>query len=227
MRHATGGRIQDGPTIPAHYQDQAEAVRAHLVHLRGGAPFLSPADALCLLRWLDARVSVRAILAALDRAVVSRRRTRARTRLTLTAAGRHLGKPPLIASPLGEAGGLQQVCARLGELADPHAVALADALAALPEGPADEQVPAAVAVCREHLERRWVQLPHADREARIEAAARDLGDLANVVDAETLRALAEEIARDDFRRSPASDDHAASWPRLDTATFDAVFGGLP
>ena len=36
------------------HRDAVEEVRAHLVSIRGGAPFLSPADAWQLLEWLDA-----------------------------------------------------------------------------------------------------------------------------------------------------------------------------
>ena len=41
------------PMVPDAYRDAAEAVRAHLVSVRGGALFLSPADTLKLLEWLD------------------------------------------------------------------------------------------------------------------------------------------------------------------------------
>ncbi len=68
----------------------AEEVRDHLICLRGGAPFLSPRDALTLLRWLDDDIPVPTLLLALERAVASRRKNRARTPLTLTAAARHV-----------------------------------------------------------------------------------------------------------------------------------------
>lgn len=76
--------------VPAGYREAAEEVRDHLVALRGGAPFLSPRDALALVRWLDEGVAVPLILLALERAAARRRANRARTPLSLVAAGRHL-----------------------------------------------------------------------------------------------------------------------------------------
>ncbi|MCB9677365.1 MAG: hypothetical protein H6737_19820 [Alphaproteobacteria bacterium] len=191
-------------------------MRAHLVHLRGGAPFLSPADALCLVGMLDAGVSVPLILAALDRCVASRMKNRARRPLTLTAAKRHLGKPPLVdpgfARDPGEAP-LEPVRAALSGVGDPEATALAAALEGLASDEPDALVTEAVALCRTHHERRWTALPDDERERRIAAAIVELGDIANVVDSDTLRQLAEEVARDAFR---------SAWPRLDTATFEAL-----
>lgn len=209
--------------VPEHYKDQAEAVRAHLVHLRGGAPFLSPSDALCLVRWLDASVSLRAILAALDRAVEARRRKRAKRPLTLGAARVHLHRPPLVPPPFLPSGAspFAPVQEALHALQEPEADALAVALGGLPPQDPDTWVPAARAVCREHLEGRWNALAPAEKERRIADATLTLGDLARLVDADTLRALAEEVARDAFHLAPRD----TPWPRLDTATFDALVEG--
>jgi hypothetical protein len=80
---------------PAH-REAAEEVRDHLVCLRGGAPFLSPRDALALVRWLDDGVPVPVLLIALERAAARRRATRARTPLTLVALRPHL---PAVRAP--------------------------------------------------------------------------------------------------------------------------------
>lgn len=212
----------DVGAVPEHYKEQAEAVRAHLVHLRGGAPFLSPSDALCLVRWLDASVSLRAILAALDRAVEARRRKRGKRPLTLVAARVHLHRPPLVPPSFAPAGAspFEPVQEALRALEEPEAAALAVALGGLPQEEPDRLVPAARALCREHLEGSWNALAVGERERRIADATLTLGDLANLVDADTLRALAEEVARDAFRLAPRD----TPWPRLDTATFDALVG---
>ena len=63
----------------------AEEIRAYLVEIRGGAPFLSGADGLLLLEWLEARVPVPLILACIDKVAERRRKKRVRSRLTLKA----------------------------------------------------------------------------------------------------------------------------------------------
>ena len=78
--------------IPPKYQEKAEEVRAYLVQIRGGAPFLSGADSQILIHWLDENVPVPAILSAID-AVSERRRTkRVRTRLSLKVCNGNLRK---------------------------------------------------------------------------------------------------------------------------------------
>ena len=46
--------------------DKAEEVRAYVVAVRGGAPFLSAADGRLLVQWLERGISVGRILAAID-----------------------------------------------------------------------------------------------------------------------------------------------------------------
>lgn len=196
--------------IPVEYQLAAEHVRAHLVFLRGGAPFLSPADALCLVEWLDQGVGVERILAALERCAQSRRKTRARSRFGLRQARRHLDKPPLERVDVPDSRTthpLEPLTAELEGL--PHTKQLTGALRALPGGAVVE----AVALCRDHVEQRWTALPEPDRRARIQAAITELGDIANLVDEPTLLGLAEECARDAFRRA---------FPRADTARIGSL-----
>src|SRR5690606_32445689 len=77
--------------VPEAWRRGAGEVRAHLVMLRGGAPFLSPADTLQLVRWFEDGVPVGAILHALDLAWEARRRKPSRVPLGLRQARRHLG----------------------------------------------------------------------------------------------------------------------------------------
>ena len=60
-------------------------IRAYLVEVRGGAPFLSGADAQLLVHWLETKVPVPLILACIDRVAERRRKKRVRSRLTLKA----------------------------------------------------------------------------------------------------------------------------------------------
>ena len=77
------------PSAPASSTEQlsqdAGEVRAYLIEVRGGAPFLSSADAALLLDWLEASVPIPLITAAIDRVAIRRRKKRVRSRLTLAA----------------------------------------------------------------------------------------------------------------------------------------------
>lgn len=73
-------------------QRDAELVRAHLVSVRGGAIFLSPADAERLHLWLLDGVTPSEIMLAIERAAQRRAQTVSKLPLTLGRAGRHLGK---------------------------------------------------------------------------------------------------------------------------------------
>jgi hypothetical protein len=121
-------------------QHAAEQVREHLVTLRGGAPFLSPADGRLLGRWLDEATPVAAICLALERAVDARRKAPSRVPLSLTHAKRHLGKPGAAVVTGGvettNAGHpLAPITVALRAGGDANRRELADHLEALPAGP--------------------------------------------------------------------------------------------
>ena len=78
--------------FPPSHQDSAEQIRAYLVGIRGGAPFLSGADCQLLVNWLDDEVPVPAILSAIDRVSLRRRAKRVKTRLTLNSCKGELKK---------------------------------------------------------------------------------------------------------------------------------------
>ena len=67
-------------------EQDAEIVRAYLVELRGGAPFLSSRDGRLLLVWMDSDVPVALICQALDVAARRRRKRRVKTPLSLRNA---------------------------------------------------------------------------------------------------------------------------------------------
>ena len=66
-------------------RQQAGEIRDYLIEVRGGAPFLSAADAQLLLEWLEQDVPVALIYAAIDRVSARRRKKRVRSRMTLKA----------------------------------------------------------------------------------------------------------------------------------------------
>ena len=63
----------------------AEEVRAYLVTVRGGAPFLSAADGRLLVQWLDQDIPIAVVLSAIERTAHRRASKRRRTRLSLGA----------------------------------------------------------------------------------------------------------------------------------------------
>lgn len=69
--------------IPPEYQEKAEDIRAYLVQVRGGAPFLSGADGKLLVQWLDSEIPVAAILSAIDQVSIRRRARPVRSRMSL------------------------------------------------------------------------------------------------------------------------------------------------
>jgi hypothetical protein len=189
--------------VPEAHQQAAEEVRAHLVLLRGGAPFLSPADARLLLGWLDRAVPVPEILRALERAADARRRRPTRLPFTLGQARRHLAR---VAGPLVRTSGpsLGPLVDELRRRArdDAHGAdlrELAERLAALSTDDPDRLVRAAVGQIRVFFATLWEALPVADREQRSRAARLELTGLEAVLTESLFENAVEETARADLR----------------------------
>ncbi len=190
----------------------AEAVRAYLVAVRGGAPFLSPMDSRTLADWLDNGVSVGAILRAVDAVAARRIANRTRAPFTLTSCKgevkRRAGRMAL-SVPIDLAARLAHAPPRAGAGTDEDAAlhVLADAALAeiglLAEADAETRALAACAVARRFHERAW-DATLATRPAAVAQAALDLEDVRMLYsDAEFARAC-EEAARDALRqRFPA------------------------
>ena len=191
--------------VPEAWRAAAEEVREHLCALRGHALFLSPADALLLVQWLDGGVVVTDILRALERASEARRARRSKVPLSLAHARRHLGRPTrgvfesVVASP-SEAAFAPVVRALRAE---PHRTpALEELCAALQEiqGRDQDALREALAAARAYFEAAWAQLDQASRAALYAEARAELGDLVHLVDEKTVRSLIDEGARDRLRR---------------------------
>jgi hypothetical protein len=203
--------------LPAEHQQRAERVRAHLVVLRGGAPFLSPTDAAALLEWLDRDVPVPLLLAALEDAAERRRRLRSRSPLSLQNARgevrRRLQRPQADGRPTGSRaawvtevgampdlpvasdapGPLDAIIAPLRTA--PEASELVAALSALHAPDADALADAAIELASRWLLQRWDALPEAERTEMLHNALAELltwgADLPEATQVE----LCEEAAR--------------------------------
>lgn len=174
--------------VPTEHQQAAALICDHLVSVRGGALFLSNADAVRLLGWLDRAVPVPSILLAIEQAWQKRQQKRSRLPLTLGQAHRYLGKPCPGAFAQARAeeprGGLEPLLERIRvqiRAGDPLRAALIElgtGLASLEQG-ADQRVQAMARVTAFNLS-LWQDLPEG-RKAEERAAARaELGDLANL-----------------------------------------------
>jgi len=211
--------------VPVAYQQAAEEVRAHLVALRGGAPFLSPNDAALLVHWLDEGMGVPTILRALERASESRRKRRSRIPLTLGHAKRHLGKVTRGAlKPLREADAAHPLVPLTNALreraeADPRRDALnglATTLETLPAEDADTLLRGALGAVRRFFTGAWDGLSEADRRTRLDQARAEFADVEEEVDEATLLAAVQEHARDRLRRDYPLLTAATLWDLVHT-----------
>lgn len=184
-------------------QAAAEQVRAHLVMVRGGAPFLSPIDSRLLVNWLDEAVPVDVILTAIE--VVAARRSKARIKrpLTLNAVksvvkkGVKNHKTVELSGTNSEA--LGRLIQRLQSAQIPGLDEVALELNGLQErglNP-DEMLSQALEIARKFHEQAW---RNADQAALLSEAQKELGDLASMLSAERFKTATEEVARDNLRK---------------------------
>jgi hypothetical protein len=199
------------PEVPEAWQEAAETVRAHLCAFRGGGPFLSPADCLQLVAWLEAGIRVDAVLVAVERAADARRKSKRKGPLSLVAARRHLGKPVpdrFFREPPPASEPVLAPVART--LVGPETEELARELLA-----ATELLPALVAV-RRFLDTVWEAIGAEGRADLRSQATVELGDLVELVDGPVREGLIDECARDLLRQR---------YPVLAAGTLARLFGG--
>jgi hypothetical protein len=205
-------------------QDAAEQVRAHLVSLRGGAPFFSSADGQLLLRWLDEEVPVPRICMALESAAEARRKRPSRIPLSLSHAKRHLAKvssgrlsalPDEIdtraeSSQEEDVHPFTPLCMLLEKHAgeQPSFTALATALHALDIDA--YLVDNGLDLLRNCYATLWTELTDNERRSRISGGIEALGDLPTGLDESVVMAAAEEHARL---------QHLGQWPWLSSNTL--------
>ncbi|MDP2316172.1 MAG: hypothetical protein Q8P41_24960 [Pseudomonadota bacterium] len=192
----------EGTATTAEDGARAEEVRAWLVQLRGGAPFLSAADGKLLADWLDARIPVPTILHGIEVVAERRRARRTRTPFTLLSCRGTVEK-------LARSGGGWRVPADLRAALAPadsttggSDVLVAEALAslgALPMVDPEIWARAACAVLRDFHTRVWDSLPPDERATILADAAADLAPLNGLLGEDGFLRACEEHARDRVR----------------------------
>ncbi len=211
------------PGVPPEHIESAREVCAHLVMLRGGAIFLSSADALRLVGWLDEHVEVSAILGSLERAAEARRKSRSRLPLTLGRAARHLNRPtrPGWRSPpeTERSGPLAPLVAHLEALAltDPQGArlrGLASALETLEVGDTTEAFRRVMEQFRLFFQDVDGSLGGAERTTLRAQAHRELGDLLDGQDSAASEILVAETVRDLIRQRYAVLSAGTVWDLL-------------
>jgi len=197
--------------IPPQHQEKAEQIRAYLVHVRGGAPFLSGADCRLLTAWLDAEISVLAITTSIDKVAEKRRAKRVRSRLTLNNCKGTLKKilskksstPKSLQKVIHV--GLEGLSAQVLQLNMPKNIQslqqqLAKNLSSLSKQDLcmHDQAEQGIAFCREFHEGVWEQSSdqHADLYDRAE---QELESLRTLLGLQHWREMLEEVMRDKLR----------------------------
>ena len=209
--------------VPEAHKEAAEEIRAHLVALRGGAPFLSSDDAGLLVQWLEDDIAVPTILRALERAAEAGRKRRRRVPLRLSHAKRHLHKPTRGAlakpPPPGDPHPLAPLAEALEAQAaggDPRAGALSDLagrLIALDRSDPEALLRAALGALRSFFLHAWEALSDEERAEHLAAAREVFTDLE--AEGATLEAAIEAHARDRLR---------SHYPLLTAATLWDLVG---
>ena len=211
---------------PHSLADKAEEVRAYVVAMRGGAPFLSAADGRLLVRWLEQGIGVPRILAAVDEVAAKRRAKRTRSRLTLSACkrsieGKNKGETPHkeIENPDSKAIDLSDYATELAQMV------VADALR-----PEQSKLVARIGSLKGHTDPEWVATEavaavRAFQEASWNAAApeypsirsqaeSELQALKGLLKPEALAAYIEEVSRDIVQRRAPQESAKAVWDRV-------------
>jgi hypothetical protein len=211
----------------------AEEVRAYLVTVRGGAPFLSSSDGQLLVEWLDQGVPIAAVLSAIERTARRRTGRRVRTRLTLRACKGEVkklfGTPESTpgGSPHGASASQQLTHAVLSaevdriasleipDVARPAHQALVASLRALStsSGPPDEVMDELSAAVRTFHEALWDSTSALQAKFRAQAQA-SLAPLEAVVSAKVFSDLIDEQVRQSVRQLVPGVEVAPLWEQL-------------
>lgn len=211
---------------PHSLADKAEEVRAYVVAMRGGAPFLSAADGRLLIRWLEQGIGVARILAAVDEVAAKRRAKRTRSRLTLSACkrsieGKKKGSAPENRTEVQTTHTLDlgKYAAELAEMVVPDALKperskLVARIGSL-KGHTDHEWVAteAVAAGRAFQEAAWIaaspEYPQLQSQAESELRA-----LKGLLGPEAMAAYIEEVVRDIVLRRTPLVSAKAVWDRV-------------
>jgi hypothetical protein len=211
-------------------EEKAEAVRAYLVAVRGGAPFLSAADGRLLVKWIEQGISVARILAAVDEVAEKRRKKMTRGRLTLTACrrsieGRKTKDAEYIASNQAAPNSVTvdfsayidalQCMVVTAPLAGAQSTLIEHMTALSNTADPERAATEAVSACRAFQETAW-HTAQAEHQALRSEALQELAALRNVLSPEALEAAIDEVARDLVRRRFPLVSAREVWDRVST-----------
>jgi len=213
-------------TKPRSIQDDAESVRAYLVEIRGGAPFLSAAVGRLLIRWLEDNISATAIMAAIDHVADGRRKKRGggkppRGRLTLVSCRRQVEKRASHPSqaPATDAIDLSDWCEALRAMEVPPALhtprdALVRSVQSIAAaGDPDALARAATQACRAFHAAAWDAAQPEVEDLRTNATA-ELASLRTILDEAAFSQAVEAVARDHVRARYPLVSAKAVWDTL-------------
>jgi hypothetical protein len=202
--------------VPVEWQLAAERVRAHLCAVRGGAMFLSSADAARLMGWLAEGRPVGSIVVAIERAAAARQAARSKAPLTLGHAARHLAKAAPRAAPAPSESSAHPFAPLIEAAAGggPAEATLRRALLGIDADDPEAEL-MALAALSAWYDALWSALPADERERRCEAQMDLLGGLVDLVGDEAAWALAEEAVRAELRRERPGLDAAHLWGCLE------------
>jgi hypothetical protein len=206
---------------------EVEAVRAYLVAARGGAPFLSGADGVLLLSWLERGVPVPAILSAIDKVSQQRRKRPVKSRLSLSALRKHLDRwapgpsPTQVESPAAPAqdGAWSAFLALVlagpapEDLAEPWERLALRLRGIVPDAPPQARAEQAITASRLFFEEAWVADPLAQA-ALLEQARTSLAALEAGLPPALFRELQTEAARSILRDRFPQLGAGAIWDRF-------------
>lgn len=182
-----------------HQQAAAEQVRAHLVMVRGGAPFLSPLDAKLLVEWLDSAVPVDVILTAIEEVAARRSKSRMKKPLTLRAVQSLVNRGLQRSDSPANSVALTRLVQRLKGAPDASLQEIAPDFSALEEAGLEGSLllAAVLDVARKFHERSWETSDQKELKAEAEA---EVGDLRDMLSEERFKSALEEVARDNLRK---------------------------
>jgi len=182
-----------------HQQAAAEQVRAHLVMVRGGAPFLSPLDSKLLVEWLDSAVPVDVILTAIEEVAARRSKSRMKKPLNLRSVKAVVAKGLNRPKSSADSTALARLVQRLKSAKEPQLQGLAPDFVALQQvGLEGASLLAAVLdVARKFHERLWESCDQQGLKAEAEA---EVGELRDMMSEERFESALEEVARDNLRK---------------------------
>ena len=180
-------------------QAAAEQVRAHLVMVRGGAPFLSSVDSKLLVDWLDKAVPVDVILTAIEEVAARRSKARIKRPLSLSAVKSVVKKGLKSNSVSSDTDGLTRLIRRLEQTKSDELVEVSQEFQILQARglPAQELLAEVLEVARKFHEHAWES---CDQDALLAEAKSELGGLQAMLSAERFKTALEEVARDNLRK---------------------------